>query len=320
MMVRSERFVSLMALLQENDKMTAKVLASRLGVSERTVYRDLGTLTNAGIPIRRRSGVGGGIYLPEDYRDSIQQVLQSALTIKQRTIGGNGNVGIAQLGNQGDVDILERFSPEIINEQRAIDPVIVPYVHVDKYGWFQYNNDLSCLPTIQQAVLTHYEVTISYKNQPFTIKPYGLVVKGNVWQVIAECDDIMQVFRAGKIKDAGITSTSFVRDPDFNLLTFWAGISDEEKIWARQYPAQIRVKQDVLHFFDIYFTDRYTKLDESANGRFATLSVIFNSVIEAKSTLLGLGTAVKVIMPSELHDMIVETANSIVDFHGQGSR
>jgi predicted DNA-binding transcriptional regulator YafY len=40
--------------------LTTSVLANRLGVTTRTVERDLAELQTAGIPIRSRSGPGGG--------------------------------------------------------------------------------------------------------------------------------------------------------------------------------------------------------------------------------------------------------------------
>src|SRR5437660_1557746 len=66
--MRADRLLSLMFLLQARGRMTAGDLAEALGVSVRTVYRDLDALDAAGIPVRTESGTGGGCELMEGFR------------------------------------------------------------------------------------------------------------------------------------------------------------------------------------------------------------------------------------------------------------
>ena len=58
--MRAERLVSIVLLLQTRGRMTALDLAQRLGVSERTIYRDMSALSLAGIPVFAERGPGGG--------------------------------------------------------------------------------------------------------------------------------------------------------------------------------------------------------------------------------------------------------------------
>lgn len=65
-MNRFDRVTSILLLLQTRSVVTARFLADHFNVSERTIYRDIRTLENAGVPIGSEAGVG--YFLDKDYR------------------------------------------------------------------------------------------------------------------------------------------------------------------------------------------------------------------------------------------------------------
>jgi predicted DNA-binding transcriptional regulator YafY len=65
-MARVDRVMDLLELLRARDVTHLAELAAALGVSTRTVLRDLGTLRQRGWPIRAEQGPGGGIRLERD--------------------------------------------------------------------------------------------------------------------------------------------------------------------------------------------------------------------------------------------------------------
>src|SRR5512136_2552474 len=69
--MRADRLLALMLLLQTRGKMTAQALAEELGVSRRTILRDVDALSFAGIPVYSEGGHGGGITLDEHYRTTL---------------------------------------------------------------------------------------------------------------------------------------------------------------------------------------------------------------------------------------------------------
>src|SRR5258707_15038318 len=64
---KMERLLAIALLVHARGKMTAKRLASILGVSTRTIYRDIDALSLAHVPVSMDYGPGGGYYLPGDY-------------------------------------------------------------------------------------------------------------------------------------------------------------------------------------------------------------------------------------------------------------
>jgi predicted DNA-binding transcriptional regulator YafY len=62
-MARVERVMALLEHLRGTEATTVAALAEALGVSERTVHRDLATLRTQGVPVSGEAGPGGGVRL-----------------------------------------------------------------------------------------------------------------------------------------------------------------------------------------------------------------------------------------------------------------
>ena len=69
--VRAGRLLSLLLLLQNGGRVTARELAERLQVSERTVLRDLEALSGSGVPVYAVRGRGGGFELLDTFEQSV---------------------------------------------------------------------------------------------------------------------------------------------------------------------------------------------------------------------------------------------------------
>ena len=57
-MRRADRLFQLMLIMQQGKVRTARYIAEKLEVSERTIYRDIGDLVGSGIPIDGEAGIG----------------------------------------------------------------------------------------------------------------------------------------------------------------------------------------------------------------------------------------------------------------------
>lgn len=69
--MRAGRLLSLLLTLQNGGRFTAGQLAERLGVSERTVLRDLDVLSGSGVPVYGTRGPGGGFELLDTFEQSV---------------------------------------------------------------------------------------------------------------------------------------------------------------------------------------------------------------------------------------------------------
>ena len=62
-----DRLIGILAVLLREEQVTAAQLAERFEVSQRTIYRDIDRLCQAGIPLRSDRGKNGGISIMEGY-------------------------------------------------------------------------------------------------------------------------------------------------------------------------------------------------------------------------------------------------------------
>jgi len=65
--MQNNRLFQILYYILERGKVTATELAEKFEVSVRTIYRDVDSLSSAGIPIYTTQGKGGGIEIAEDF-------------------------------------------------------------------------------------------------------------------------------------------------------------------------------------------------------------------------------------------------------------
>src|ERR1700694_4173971 len=94
--MKSGRLLAMLLLLQARGRMCAREISEELEVSQRTVYRDLDSLSSAGVPVHAERGVSGGIVLAEGYRKALTQFNEDEL--RGLFIGGGRSPPETRLG------------------------------------------------------------------------------------------------------------------------------------------------------------------------------------------------------------------------------
>src|SRR5262245_54765112 len=94
--MRAERLISILMALQRGRALTAGELAQRLGVSIRTIFRDVDALSAMGVPVYSEPGRGGGIRLVEGYSSDLTG-LSSGEAEALALIASPASVGVREL-------------------------------------------------------------------------------------------------------------------------------------------------------------------------------------------------------------------------------
>lgn len=66
--MKLDRLIGILSILLQVETVTASDLAEKFEVSQRTIHRDVETLSQAGIPILTKQGIHGGISILENYK------------------------------------------------------------------------------------------------------------------------------------------------------------------------------------------------------------------------------------------------------------
>lgn len=302
--------------------MSAQELADELEVSERTIFRDITALSTAGVPVYASRGPGGGVRLIEEYRTTLTGLTPDE-TRALFTLSIPAPLMQLGLGEEFKGALL-KLSASLPDARRADEELTRQRILLDSSWWFQSEQDVPCLQTIQQALFqdrrlhlkVRWEVFNTYFEQ--VAEPYGLVAKANIWYLVHGRGGTPHVTRVSQVAEAEIRPEGFTRPPEFDLEAFW------EK-WCREYESQppfqarVRVAPEALPLLAEYLGDRargqVVRSHIPEPDGWETLDLPFESFVAARTRLLGLGRAVEVLEPDSLRKSLVDFAEQIVGFY-----
>jgi predicted DNA-binding transcriptional regulator YafY len=314
--VRADRLLSILLLLQVHRRMTARALARRLEVSERTVHRDMEALGAAGVPVYAQRGAGGGWVLPDTYRTNLTGLTESET---QALFVATPPRLLADLG-------LEKASDAALVKLLAALPAFArrdaeyarQRIHVDAGGWRGGEETVPCLPALQEAIWRERKVRLAYRRgdggaAERLVDPLGLVAKASRWYLVAGVAGEMRTYRVSRIQAVDITDEPCVRPPEFDLAAYWARSSAEFVANLPRYPATVRAAPDALP--RVWIPGSYAQVqrvgEPEADG-WRTLELLLETEEEACSYVLGFGARVTVVAPAELRERVVRAAREIV--------
>ncbi|MGY4690035.1 helix-turn-helix transcriptional regulator [Salibacterium sp. K-3] len=316
--MRGDRLVSILLLLQSQGQMTAKELAEKLEVSERTIYRDMEALSGTGIPVLAERGKNGGWSLLEDYQTNLTGLKESeirALFVPSSTQLLD-DLGLARTSEEARNKLIASL-PSIYREN-AKD--VWNRIHVDMTTWFEQKEKMVAFEVLKKAIWNEHKLQIEYqradgKTNERVIKPLGLVAKGSRWYFIAskENDDI-RIYRASRVRSATPVEETFERPKDFNLVQYWESSTKAFIESLPRYEVWVEVAPSILAW--LKFSGQFVQIVESRDQEgWIPVKLSFDTEDEAKGYILGFADQIKVIEPKGLHDKILEMAEAAVAFY-----
>jgi predicted DNA-binding transcriptional regulator YafY len=250
--------------------MTARELARELGVSVRTVYRDLDSLSAADVPVLAEPGPGGGCRLLDGYRfplrglrpEEAEALLILGVPDALRELGLGAAAAAAQRQIEvttGQIQVIT--GPDDGPAAPAGESSRTALVHLDLPRWFASREEVPFLRTVAEALRRQRQLELRYQREPAAadlaprvVAPLGLVNKAGAWYLVAvspgdqpsgdqPSDDQpsggrhptreerrVTVFRGGRITWARVLTGPARRPGGFDLARFW-------ERWSREFEA-----------------------------------------------------------------------------------
>lgn len=343
--MRADRLLSFLMLLQSRGRMTAEDVASELGVSVRTVYRDIEALSMTGVPIYAESGPGGGIGLMDSYRTDLTGLSEDETrALFMLSIPDP----LAQLGVEKDLrGALLKLSAALPARRRAGEDEVKQRVHVDSSWWFNRDECVPQLTALRDAVWRDRTIQCRCEMMhrfeiPLRLDPYGLVAKGGVWHLVAGLNGKIRVYRVSQLSEVILTDERFDRPDGFDLARFWKDYCAEHERSQALYLVRLRTSSDLVGTLSLHLgpaagtmqllasenqadTPVHTEVghdgDALQGGRVSLraasvlVQVGFESLEAARRLLLGLGRAVEVLEPEALRDSMRDYAEQILSVY-----
>lgn len=216
-MRRADRLMQLVQILRDGALHRAGDLADVVGVSLRTIYRDMETLAASGVPIEGERGVGyhvtAAITLPP-LNLTITEL--EALHLGLMAVGGGSDPELATAAKT-----LTQKIDAVLPEDRSRAPApfsFAVYPFADAAKGFQH------LPQIRQAIRTRQKLSLNIANQTRTVRPLQLEYWGRLWTCAVWCETSRQFdnLRVDQIGTLRLLPSLFVDEPEKSLQTYLA--------------------------------------------------------------------------------------------------
>lgn len=321
--MRASRLLQLLLLLQTRGRLTAPELAAELEVSVRTIYRDMDSLSAAGVPIYADRGPAGGYQLVSGYTTRLTgMTADEADSLFLAGIPGPAaELGLGTVFAAAQLKVLAALPPEL----RSRATRVTERFHLDAPGWFTESESVPHLALAADAVWNSYKLRVRYERWNRTdveriLEPLGIVLKAGAWYVIANADGQPRMYRASRILAAELLDETFERPPGFDLATYWADRSAELTSYLYKEKVIVRLSphgQRMLFLLGqvISRAGRENAGEPDADGWVRTV-LPTESITHAVHQLMQLGPDVEVLEPVELRERIMTAASGLVELYG----
>ncbi|HEY2879690.1 YafY family protein [Nocardioides sp.] len=209
----TERVLHLLGLLQQRPVWTGPALAERLGVTTRSIRRDVERLRALGYPVHATQGIGGGYQLgrgrglPPLLLDNAEAV---AVAVSLRMAAGGTVSGASEAALRTLAKLDQVMPPKLRSEVRAIHAA----TQTLDSGMATVDGD--ALLQLARAVRDTVRVRFAYESRDKTpsartVEPVGLVATGRRWYLMAyDVDrDDWRTFRLDRMTRVAPTTWRF---------------------------------------------------------------------------------------------------------------
>ena len=319
--MKSERLIKIIIKLQQGETVTTRRLADDLEVSERTIHRDMESLSLIGIPVYSERGKNGGWRLVDRWKQSLsylteKEIISLFLPTPEKIIT-ELNLDISTK------DLKQKLLLSVPERMRKSASTIWERIYIDTGTWRGSKNNKSELKFIQQAVMEERKIKIQYKKgngeeSTYVLNPLGLVAKGSTWYVVAiNHEGNYRNFKLSRIINICLQKEYFVRPDEFVLSNYWINSKKQFIKDLPEYEIEVKISRGIIE--RIMFTSRFVRIkqidNKQSNSDWINAKLSFPTREEAINFVLGFGNQMKLVAPAELRDELIIRAKQVIQLY-----
>lgn len=219
-MPRTDRLFAIMQMLRDGKLHRAQDIADWVGVSVRTLYRDMDTLVSSGVPVEGARGVG--------YRITAATTLPP-LTLTPEELEAL-NLGIAIVSEAADPDLKSAAQSLGDKIDAAMPTQAVAVADQWKFAVYPFADaarGFAHVSTLRAAIRARQKLRLTYTGPSGSvtsrvIRPLHMEYWGRVWTLTAWCElrAAFRVFRVDLIDTAEALPELFTDEPGKTLADY----------------------------------------------------------------------------------------------------
>ncbi|MBH1942284.1 YafY family transcriptional regulator [Mobilitalea sibirica] len=202
------RLFEIIYILLNRKNITAKELARHFEVSSRTIYRDIDTLCQAGIPIYTNKGKGGGICLLENF------VLNKSILTKQEQKDILSALQGINATSYVETDaVLSKLSSLFGNNEPD-------WIEVDFSNWANMEEEKCKFNQLKESILNRNLISFDYYNSYGSyshriVEPVKLIFRAQAWYLHGYCreKEDLRYFKFSRMKNLVVSEEIFTPRP-----------------------------------------------------------------------------------------------------------
>lgn len=295
--MKDNRLFRILYYILEKGKVTANELADKFEVSVRTIYRDIDSISSAGIPIYALQGKGGGIEIAEDFVLSKSLLSENEKQQIMSALQGLDNTTI-----QRENELLTKLSALFKMKNTS-------WIEVDFNNWQNNKMYEKTFDDIKSAILSKNIISFTYfssneKETDRSVKPVRLLFKSQDWYLYALCllRNDFRYFKLSRIKNLEIHTEKF--DDSFEDILLKKEIPHENTV-------NIKVKFNRKVAFRVY-DELNGEITEDNDGNLYTEIQIPNNH-NLYNYIFSFGDGAEVLEPKEIRRQIKEMINKMAE-------
>ena len=235
-MRKMERLLYILSLLRTNHWLKASDLAKKCEVSERTIYRDVISISEANIPIYfdggyrlLHNGFLPPVNLSENEADFLLSLLRSSLFEGDKPYGKTASVIIDKI----------KAGRSTVRETK---PISIGEMGTEKDDEYKITRQIEDAIRERFVIEIHY-LSLKGENTKRIIAPYALTFRKRAWYLIGFCHlrNDTRTFRLGRIQKVHALSEKFEIPEDFSISDYF------RSMWG--------VTRDRLYHFKVRFSN-----------------------------------------------------------------